>query len=188
MDKYNGLLSKVSRQCHIFRGEQETEEEWKTRLIYSICGMMAYACLWDDTEEPISIVHLKRRIRSMLANYKSMYPELSGNLPHVSEELEDEIINQFLSTGVIYHRPNRIAPSIKHEELFSGILFQRGIALDNISCVSGIGFYSKQDGGTNPSNIKTMFGLEQENLQTLWQTTLSAASWESNPSFEFGTE
>ena len=188
MDKYNGLLSKVSRQYHIFRGKQETEEEWKTRLIYSICGMMAYACLWDDTEEPISIVHLKRRIRSMLANYKSMYPELSVSLPHVSEELEDEITNQFLSTGVIYHRPNRIAPSIKHEEPFSGILFQRGIALDDISYVSGIGFYSKQGSGTNPSNIKTMFDLEQENLQTLWQTTLSTASWESNPSFEFGTE
>ena len=188
MDKYNGLLSKVSKQYHILRGKQETEEEWETRLIYSICGMMAYACLWDDTEEPISIVHLKRRIRSMLANYKSMYPELSGSLPYASEELEDEITNQFLSTGVIYHRPNRIAPSIKHEEPFSGILFQRGIALNNISYVSGIGFYSKHDGGTTPSNIKTMFGLEQENLQTLWQTTLSAASWESNPSFEFGTE
>ncbi len=131
---------------------------------------MAYACLWDDTEEPVSIVHLKRRIRSVLANYKSMYPELSDSLPYVSEDLEDEIENQFLSTGVIYHRPNRIAPSIKHEEPFSGILFQRGIPLDNISCVSGIGFYSKQDGGTNPGNIKTMFGLEQEKLQTLWQT------------------
>ena len=55
MDKYNGLLSKVSRQYHILRGTQETEDEWKTRLVYSICGMMAYASLWDDTEEPISI-------------------------------------------------------------------------------------------------------------------------------------
>lgn len=51
MDKYNGLLSKVSRQYHILRGTQETEDEWKTRLVYSICGMMAYASLWDDTEE-----------------------------------------------------------------------------------------------------------------------------------------
>ena len=188
MDKYNELLSKVSRQYHIPKGIQETENEWKTRLVYSICGMMAYACLWDDTEEPISIVHLKRRIRSVLANYKLMYPELSDSLPYVSEELEDEIKNQFLNTGVIYHRPNRIAPSIKHEELFSGILFQRGIALDNISCVSGIGFYSKQDGGTNPSNIKTMFGLEPEELQTLWRTTLSTASWKPNPTFEYNIE
>ena len=188
MDKYNGLLSKVSHQYHILRGNQETEDEWKTRLVYSICGMMAYACLWDDAVEPISIVHLRRRIRSMLGSYKSLYPELSGNLPYTSEELEDEVTRQFLNVGVVYHRPNRIAPSKKQEEQFGGILFQRGIALDNISCVSGIGFYSLQDSGTTPNNIKTMFGLEQENLRTLWQTTLSAASWEPSPSFESGTE
>lgn len=188
MDKYNGLLSKVSQQYHILRGNQETEDEWKTRLVYSICGMMAYACLWDDAVEPISIVHLRRRIRSMLGSYKSLYPELSGNLPYTSEELEDEVTRQFLNVGVVYHRPNRIAPSKKQEEQFGGILFQRGIALDNISCVSGIGFYSLQDSGTTPNNIKTMFGLEQENLRTLWQTTLSAASWEPSPSFESGTE
>ena len=188
MDKYNGLLSKVSRQYHIFRGNQETADEWKTRLVYSICGMMAYASLWDDTEESISIVHLRRRIRSILGSYKSLYPELLGTLPQNSEELEEEITNQFLSAGVVYHRPNRIVASKKHEEHFGGVLFQRGIALDNISCVSGIGFYSKQDGGTNLNNIKTMFGLEQENLQTLWQATLSTVSWKSKPSFEFGTE
>lgn len=188
MDKYNGLLSTVSRQYHILRGNQETENEWKTRLVYSICGMMAYASLWDDIEEPISIVHLKRRIHSMLGGYKSLYPELSGSLPDTSEGLEEEITNQFLSAGVVYHRPTRIVASKKREERFGGLLFQRGIALDNISCVSGIGFYSKQDGGTTPHNVKAMFSLEQENLQTLWQTTLSAASWESNPSFEFGTE
>lgn len=141
MNKYNALLSEVSRQYHILRGNQETEDEWKNRLVYSICGMMAYASLWDDTEEPISIVHMRRRIRSIFGSYKSLYPELSGTLPQNSEELEEEIINQFLSAGLVYHRPNRIAASKKHEEHFGGVLFQRGIALDNISCVSGVGFY-----------------------------------------------
>ena len=188
MDKYNGLLSKVSRQYHILRGTQETEDEWKTRLVYSICGMMAYASLWDDAEEPISIVHLKGRVRSVLGSYKSLYPELSGAFPYISGELEAEIANQFLSAGVVYHRPNRIAPSMKHEEPFGDILFQRGIALDSISCVSGIGFYSKQHGEKNPDKIKAMFGLEQENLQALWRITLSAASWKSNLSFEQNTE
>ena len=97
MDKYNGLLLKVSRQYHILRGNQETSDEWKTRVVYSICGMMAYASLWDDTEESISIVHLRRRIRSVLGSYKSLYPELFGSLPQNSEELEEEITNQFLS-------------------------------------------------------------------------------------------
>lgn len=189
MNKYNRLLSAVAHKYYIHKGTQETENDWKTRLVYSICGMMAYASLWDDSEEEtISIVHLKRKVRSMLANYKSMYPEVSGSLPYVSEELEDEIANQFLSAGVVYHCPNRIAPSMKREEPFSDILFQRGIALDSISCVSGIGFYSKQDRVINSDRIKAMFGLEQENLQALWCATLSDASWKTDLSFEHSTE
>lgn len=186
MNKYNGLLSTVAHKYHIHQGAQETENDWKTRLVYSICGMMAYASLWDNIEEePISITHLKRRVSVMLASYKSMYPELS---PYVSDELEDEIEDQFLSTGVVYHRPNRIAPSMKHEESFSDILFQRGIALDSISCVSGIGFYSKQKAVTNLDRVKAMFGLEHKTLQELWRETLSAASWKADLSFEQNTE
>jgi hypothetical protein len=154
---------------------------------------MAYASLWDDSEEePVSIVHLKRKVHGMLANYKSMYPELYESLPRISGELEDEITNQFLSTGVVYHRPNRISSAMKHEELFQGILFQRGIALDSISYVSGIGFYSKQDEVENPETksdkIRSMFSLEQENLQTVWHATVSSASWKSNSSLEQNTE
>ena len=141
----------------------------------------------------------------MLVSYKSMYPELSDNLPSVSDELEDtvtdsdefedepkkledEITDLFRRSGVVYHRPYRVAPSMKHEEPFGGVLFQRGIALDSISCVSGIGFYSKYDRATNPDRIKTMFGLEHATLQSLWYTTLSAASWKSNLLFEQNTE
>jgi hypothetical protein len=189
MNKYNGLLLTVSHKYCIHKGTQETEDDWKTRLVYSICGMMAYASLWDDSEEePISIVHLKRKVSSMLASYKSMYPELSGSLPNVSEKLEDEIADLFLSAGMVYHRPNRIAPTMKHEEPFCDILFQRGIALDSISCVSGIGFYSKQVRETNSDRIKAMFGLEQDNLQALWCEALSAASWKADLSFGHNTE
>ena len=188
MKKYGGLLLTVSQQYHISKGERETEDEWKIRLVYSICGMMAYASLWDEAEEPVSIVHLKRRIRSQLANCKSMYPELSESLPHVPEELEDEVANQFLRAGVVYHCPNRIAPSMKHEEAFGNILFQRGVALNGISCVSGIGFYSKRNVAATPGGITAMFGLEQENLRSLWHATLSAASWTPASFPEYGTE
>lgn len=188
MNRYNGFLLKVSRQYHISRGKQETADEWKTRLVYSICGMMAYASLWDNTEESISLVHLRRRIRNIFESYKSLYPELSEILPHNAEELEEEISNQFLSSGIVYHHPNRVVVSRKTEKHFGGVIFQRGIALDDISCVSGIGFYSKKDGGTDLNNVKIMFGLEQENLQTLWKNTLLTASWESKSSLEFDIE
>lgn len=189
MEKYNRLLTTVATKYHIHKGTHETETDWKTRLVYTICGMMAYASLWDEIdEEPISIVHLKRRVNRMLTNYKSMYPELSKTLPQSSEELENEIVDQFLCAGVMYHRPNRIAPSMKHEEPFEGILFQRGIALDRISRVSGIGFYAKQDIVTNPDKIKAMFGLEHSTLQALWHKTISAVSWKTGLSFEQNTE
>jgi hypothetical protein len=77
---------------------------------------------------------------------------------------------------------------MKHEELFSDILFQRGIALDSISCVSGIGFYTHQDGTASPDRIRAMFGIEQENLQILWNKAISGAIWKANPSFEQSTE
>lgn len=189
MNKYNGLLSEIANKYCIYKGAHETDNDWKVRLVYSICGMMAYASLWDeDEEEPISIVRLKRRARSMLASYKLMYPEISGSLPCVSEDLEVEIAEQFLHAGVVYHRPNRIAPAIKREELSDNILFQRGIALDDISCVSGIGFYSKQNGIARFDEVKTMFGLEHGTLQMLWETTLSAASWAADLSFDSDTE
>lgn len=75
------LLLEVSQQYQIYRGEQENENEWKARVIYSICGMMAYASLWDDLEESISLIHLKHKISSTLFNYKSLYPEIKKYLP-----------------------------------------------------------------------------------------------------------
>lgn len=188
MNKYNELLLNISQQYHILKGNQETEIEWKTRLVYSICGMMAYASLWDDAEEPTSIMHLRKRIRCIFDSYMTMYPELIHRFSKNPEDLENEIIDQFLSVGVVYHRPKRVVVAKEHKEHFSGLLFQRGISLDSISSVSGIGFYSIMNGGTDIDNIKTMFGLERENLEKLWQTTLSSASWESNPSFATSTE
>ncbi len=189
MNKYNGLLSSIGRKYHIRKGILETENEWKVRLIYTICGMMAYASLWDDEEdEPISIIHLKRKVRIMLANYKSMYPEISGNLTINSEELEDEISNLFLNVGIVYHRPNRIAPSMRRDEPLGNIVFQRGIALDNISCVSGIGFYAMRGEASDSGAVNAMFGLERQPLQALWLSTLSSSSWRTELSFEQNTE
>ena len=189
MNKYNKLLLEVARKYNIVKGTQETERDWKVRLVYSICGMMAYASLWDESEdETVSLDHLKRKIGTTFANYKSMYPELEQNLLYTTEELEKEIADIFVNAGVVYHRPYQIISAMKHEEAFGNILFQRGIAINDISYVSGIGFYSKQNDATNSSDTKAMFGLEQENLLDLWHETVAAASWKPNVSFEYHIE
>lgn len=188
MNKYNGLLSKIAHQYHILKGDQESDYEWKARLIYSICGMMAYASLWDSTEGPVSIVHLKNRVHSVITSYRSMYPELSESLLRYPEELADEISDQFRKTGIVYHCPNIIAPSIKREEAFNGILFQRGMSLDDISHVSGVGFYSMSDSETSSEAVKEMFGLEMQDLKTLWKNTISEASWSTGIELDYNTQ
>lgn len=189
MNKYNGLLSGVAQQYGIPKGKNESELDWKIRIVYSICGMMAYASLWDDAEDdPISITHLKRKAGDMLGNYTLMYPELVGSLPYKAVEFEDEIINLFLSTGIVYHRPNRIAPAMHSEKVFGKIDFQRGIPIDGISCVSGIGFYSIKSDSSVRDDVRLMFGLERESLKSLWSNTLTAANWTKSTTFDQSTE
>lgn len=176
MNNGNDLLLEIAQRYNICKGDQEPEEEWKARVVYSICGMMAYASLWD-LEETVSLVHLKGRIRNILSGYQSIYPELVSCFPLNSKELEDEISELFSKTGIVYHRPIRVSPSMRHEEHCKGIVFQRGIAIDHISCVSGIGFYAKGNGETDLKGVKTMFGLEQDPLSEVWRKTLSNAVW-----------
>ena len=43
MNNGKDLLLAVSQKYNICKGEMVPEYEWKTRVIYSIYGMMAYA-------------------------------------------------------------------------------------------------------------------------------------------------
>ena len=197
MSRNGDLLLQVAQQHHILRGEREAEHEWQARLIYSICGMMAYASLWDDSADStsdedghtVSVVHLKRRVSSVLAAYQALYPELAASLPADAEALADEIEQQFTAAGVVYHRPWRVAPAARREAQCSGILLQRGIALDDISRVSGLGFYAVVAGLAGEANPDTgaaraMFGLEQGPLQELWHRIVAAAAWRA-PDYDF---
>lgn len=197
MSRNGDLLMQVAQQHHILRGDREAEHEWQARLIYSICGMMAYASLWDDSPDSdeevhtVSVVHLKRRVSSVLAAYQALYPELAASLPADAQALADEIEQQFTATGVVYHRPYRMAPAARREAPCCDILFQRGIALDDISRVSGLGFYALaagHDGEANPDTnaAATMLGLEQEPLQELWHRIVAAAAWRA-PEYDFET-
>lgn len=172
------LLSVIARRYSIFKGDSEPEEEWKARLIYSICGMMAYASLLDippdDSEEKSdSIEHVKERICRTLTDYTTIYPETAPLLPNNPERFAEEIKNQFINSGIVYHSSQRLTPAMFHEKSFGGILFQRGISPDDISCISGLGFYAKKQHPESLSEIQSMFGLEPESLASLWDIVLS---------------
>ena len=78
MKKYNHLLEKVAEKLNIYCGNTETESNYKTRLIYSMLGRMAYASLWDTEEEYdfISLIHFTKRIETLALQ---LYRTLSRN-------------------------------------------------------------------------------------------------------------
>lgn len=189
MNKYGALLSTISRKYAIYKGKNESETEWKVRIIYSICGMMAYTSLWDEVnEEPVSIIHLKHRIKSVYDSYKELYPEINSFFPQTSDELESEITDVFQNSGVFYHRPNRLAPSKYSSALVDNICFQRGLRINSIQNVSGIGFYSHNLDSTSSLTIKKMFDLEEQTLSELWKSVISNAKWHTSNEFTANTE
>lgn len=189
MNKYNGLLLSVSQKHAIFKGKTESEIEWKVRIIYSICGMMAYASLWDDSsEELVSINHIKHRITTILSSYKQLYPEVNYCFPIIPGKLENEIAEIFLKNGILYHRPNRVCPAKKCTSLVGNVCFQRGISIDGITNVSGTGFYSLDDNHVKSISAEKMFAFDEISLDEQWKQTISQAKWNSAHDFDYNTE
>ncbi|MBP1547406.1 MAG: hypothetical protein J6A37_12535 [Oscillospiraceae bacterium] len=189
MNKYAGLLSSIAQKHSIFKGNNEPENEWKARIVYSVCGMMAYSSLWDETdEEDVSITHIKHRVAAVFDSYKQLFPEISSCFPADSDELGDEIIKAFLNNGIVYHRPNRIHPSKECSASFGKICFQRGINIDSIAGVSGIGFYSLDNSSNNLTTVNNMFAFEEHSLAEQWKQITLHARWKSSEDFENSTE
>lgn len=189
MNKYNRLLSSISDKYGITKGNKETDIEWKSRIIYSICGLMAYASLKDCAHDKVSIVHFKGRIDTIFESYKKLYPEASVLLPNSSEELEDEISSVFINCGIVYHSAYDYSLAIETKSYIDNIVFERGIAIDDIKAVSGLGMYSDCImAEKNYIDVRKMFGLEIKKLNDTWANITSGAVWIKSDEFDSTTE
>lgn len=180
MNKYNGLIGAIADEFHISKGKSEQDEEWKARVIYSLLGRMGYASLWDIQEDlqPASITHFKRRIEKILKSYLEMYPEIRQFYSDDITKLCKEIYNIFLSTGNVYHTPDRIIPAAACVSEAQGVSFVRGLPLDQEQYVSGIGSYSFDVEDANPLQVKEMFQLQENTLAEQWEYLISHAKWQ----------
>ena len=184
MNKYQNLLSRISKEFSIYKGENEEINKWKSRIIYSLLGRMALASLFDtdygtEEEEDSSITHMKRRINKVFASYQDMYPELKTLLPMDSTELAEEMYDIFLNTGVIYHKPNRIVMSSKSDSIVNEIKFTRGYELDSKQKISGLGTYEQFLGQENIDQFINMFQLENIMLSQLWNIYTKKSKWDT---------
>lgn len=176
--RYNSLILKVANELGIQQGTSESQTDWIVRVVYSILGRMAVASLLDMPEDgTVSEVHVKNRILDVLRTYQEMYPEIRSLFPLEPKELADEIFQTYLSTGVIYHQPYRVAMPIPSAAEFDGIRFTRGYPVDRQQSVSGLGTYVKSSTGNDLARLSEMFQLCGKSLEDYWNAALERASW-----------
>lgn len=179
MKKYCGLIGTIADEFHISKGAAERDESWKARVVYSLLGKMGYASLWDIQEDlqPASIIHFKKRIAKLTKSYLEMYPEIHQFYSDDPEELCNEIYHIFLSTGSVYHSPDRIVPAAECISEAGGVYFMRGVPLDREQYLSGIGSYFFDVGDTSSLQVKEMYQLQESTLTDQWEYLISHAKW-----------
>lgn len=182
MKKYGGLLQRIASELRINKGTAEPEEKWKSRIIYSAIGQLAYASLWDKPEEGdvVSITHFKRRIEKMAVNYGQLYPEIALHLDLNPDILADMIYKVYLNNGYLYHQNYYISPPIMRvSALNDHIHLVRGTPLGKPVFSSGLGMYQKVlDNDNIPSkDIREMFGLTIGKVEDAWNFCIANAAW-----------
>lgn len=179
MNKYNSLLSHIAFKLGIRKGDSESEENYKSRLIYSAISRIGYASLWDKLEDnvPVSIEHFRRRIENTLSSYLKMYPEVEGFFPDKYNVISGNMYNTFLATGNVYHSPRRISPPIRRQAAFNGIEFLRGTTLSENISISGIGTFVKCSDNSDAELTKDMFGLTKQSIVDYWLHYSELAMW-----------
>lgn len=191
MNKYDKLLLQIASELNICRGETESDTSYKARLIYSAVSRIGYSSLWDMLEDdvPVSIIHFRRRVENVLGSYIKMYPEVEKLFPEKFDDISKEMLDIFTNTGIIYHSPNRIAPSVKCQADFKSISFLRGTPLSYKINLSGTGAYLATDEKKSEiSSVRDMFGLSSKNITDIWEHYLSQAKWSvmtSKENFEY---
>lgn len=171
MNKYDRLLSIAAVDCHIRRGNQESVEDFKARIIYSVISRQAYAALFDA--QTVSIDHFKDRIAELTKIYAALYHDeinLSNDLPSVLYDL-------YLNAGYFYHAPYSITPSVFRAAQCDGILFLRGVGLNQKFYVSGAGFYAPSTVDQSFDTVNEMFAIPNRTLLETWQNLIRRSNW-----------
>ena len=188
MHRYNDLLSRISEELSIKQGNNEPQDSFIARVVYSSIGQAAKASLYDVREdrEPVTVQHLKKRVETLCTTYLELYPELKVIFTLSPEDFAGKVYSTLLLGGCIYHEPHRISPSAYTQAQSGQVVFVRGAPLNQRVCVSGLGTY--QLAGTNSdSSAALMFGLQRITLAEHWEHLASRAKLEAFSS-STGTE
>ena len=179
MTQNNYLLTRIAEAYDIKQGLEEDPLSYKARIIYSAIGEAAFASLFDDNGEGYapSVVHVKRKVCSLLQDYKVLYSECVGWLTHDGEELAEEIYWLYRSSGIIYHEPNHVSPAYKASARAGNVVFTRAYSPGQKQKRSGLGTYTVIQLDTYTTDLYKLYHLDMDNLVQIWEKCIDQAVW-----------
>lgn len=179
MNEFGGLIERISIEFNIKKDIDETEEMWKSRVVYSVAGRLAMASLYDvlEDEKPVSVTYFKRRCKRVFEAYLDLYPGLRHEMLAPIEDYTEEIYHILLGAGCIYHTPNRLIPSAEMRVTLKNVELQRGTAVGEMLFVSGIGTYQIRNGNQPIDEVLDMFQIPAINLSEYGQHLVRNAKW-----------
>lgn len=175
------LIESISEEYGIKKGKNESETQWKKRVIYSYLGQMGYASLFDFYEETdtSSIFRFKNRMNDLLSSFICIFPEIGNLSPTDIKAISNEIFDCMEQCGCLYHQPFRLVPPKRTEAKCNKTVFLRGYSIEEKRQLSGLGAFldlSVYNGECN-SNLQKMFQLHEDSLSQAWQMITSERQW-----------
>ena len=175
----NKLLHEIAHELNILPCDSESEESYKSRIVYSAIGHMSLSSLYDveEYEDKISIQHFRNRAETLYDSYRSMFPELKRVFRTEADNFSGTVYDIFLNAGCIYHEPDRITASAFRTAKSSGITFARGTPLNREISLSGLGEYLPKNDAGSSVTVPELFGLQRLSLSELWRMISTKIHW-----------
>jgi hypothetical protein len=191
-NEYTKLFKEIASSLNITRGSDESSTNWMERITYSAAGRTALYSLYDhlEDEESVSITHFKNRARREISALCA-----AGNMTFITDdicrEICDEIYDEYLNTGYLYHSQYRIEPvpyKISHGKFID---FIRGATFDKKTKASGLGCYfmktnedEESSSDSSFSEIFEMFHINHMKLDDYYRKLIERSSWQLFNAFD----
>lgn len=178
-NKATNFIKTISKNLNIYRADGESEINWRKRVAYSAIGQLALASLWDignPGEKDISIIRFKSKIKREVFIYNDIF---AINLNE--SVVADEIYQQYLENGYMYHKKNRITYSRKKYFEYGNLKLIRSSFPNEVNLMSGLGLYDYNEmgkGSTDISGIFELFNIDKKSLNQTYLDLQEQAKWE----------
>lgn len=152
--------------------------------MYSAVGKCMLASLYDPDEDDqdeiqsVSMQHILARGCELIDSYRSLIPSFDSNWTYETEDLSEVMRQVYRNSGYIMHKANRLSPAKSTCGYQDGVIYARGVDLNEKWAMSGLGFYRltpKCNESTIP--VGQMFTIPEQGITEWWKGILSTRSW-----------